>query len=67
MDPELHDKNSEHYDAVIANKSAYLNIPFFLFRSFVYVFVWIYCSKKLKEFSLKEDLDSNIKNGIEKV
>ena len=61
MDPELHDKNSEHYDAVIANKSAYLNIPFFLFRSFVYVFVWIYCSKKLKEFSLKEDLDSNIK------
>tara|TARA_B100001750_G_scaffold248488_1_gene280180 strand:- start:5840 stop:7027 length:1188 start_codon:yes stop_codon:yes gene_type:complete len=61
MDPELHDKNSSHYDKVIAGKSGYLNIPFFLIRSFIYVFVWVYCSRKLKEFSLKEDLDSNIK------
>ena len=37
MDPELYVEGGEHYDEIIVGKRAYLNIPFFLIRSIVYV------------------------------
>jgi hypothetical protein len=37
MDPELVDPESEHYDTLIAGKSAWLNKPFFLIRALVYL------------------------------
>jgi len=47
-------KNSG-YDKIIAGKKAYLNIPFFTIRSFLYVLIWIYFGYKLKKISEDED------------
>ena len=60
METRIMDPNSDNYDAIIAGKEPYLNIPFFLIRSFIYVFVWIYCAKKLKDLSLAGDLEGGL-------
>ncbi len=60
METGIMDPNSDNYDAIIAGKEPYLNIPFFLIRSFIYVFVWIYCAKKLKDLSLAGDLEGGL-------
>ena len=54
------DPNAPNYDKIIAGKEAYLNIPFFLIRSFIYVTIWIYCAKKLRDISLQGDLEGGI-------
>ena len=43
------------YDKIIAGKKAYLNIPFFTLRSFLYILIWIYFGYKLKKLSEEED------------
>jgi hypothetical protein len=49
------DKGSEHYDAIIAGKSGFLNKPFFLFRM-VFTFVtWFGIWKMFRKVSLLED------------
>ncbi|MBL4734381.1 MAG: quinol:cytochrome C oxidoreductase [Flavobacteriales bacterium] len=48
---------SEHYDKIIAGKSAYLNIPFFMLRSVIYVGVWGWCAHMLRKYSLQQDLN----------
>lgn len=40
MDPHLVDPESDHYDAIIAGKSGYLNVPFFLTRAAIYLLGW---------------------------
>lgn len=40
MDPELVDPNSEHYDKIIAGKSSFLNVPFFLIRAAIFLLGW---------------------------
>jgi len=40
MNPELYNPKREHYDAILAGKSGYLNIPFWLIRAFFYVLIW---------------------------
>ena len=60
METGIMDPNSDNYDPIIAGKEPYLNIPFFLIRSFIYVFVWIYCAKKLKDLSLAGDLEGGL-------
>ena len=55
MDPESH-----HYDKIIAGKEAYLNSTFFLIRSFIYVFIWIYCARRLRQISLDGDAEGEI-------
>lgn len=40
MDPELVNPESEHYDKLIAGKSAYLNVPFFLIRAVIFLLGW---------------------------
>ena len=48
-------------DPFIAHKSPYLNIPFFIARYVIYFAVWIFLTRLLRKFSLKEDLG----NGME--
>ncbi|QCX53280.1 quinol:cytochrome C oxidoreductase [Elizabethkingia sp. JS20170427COW] len=55
MDGSLTDPNSEHFDVIVYEKSKYLNIPFYIVRTLIYVigatfFVW-----KLKSLSKKVD------------
>ena len=44
-------------DPLLKQKSAYLNIPFFLIRTFVFFAVWTFISRKLLKFSLSQDKD----------
>ena len=55
MDPE-----SAYYDKIIAGKEAYLNSTFFLIRSFLYVIIWVYCARRLRQISLDGDLEGKI-------
>lgn len=40
MDPELVNPESDHYDKLIAGKSGFLNVPFFLGRAVVFLLGW---------------------------
>ncbi|MEE2953747.1 MAG: quinol:cytochrome C oxidoreductase [Bacteroidota bacterium] len=60
METGIMDPTSDNYDAIIAGKEPYLNVPFFLIRSFIYVIVWVYCAKKLKDLSLAGDLEGGL-------
>ena len=51
------DKSSPNYDAIIAGKSGFLNLPFYLIRTIVYLSIWAYFSWKLRQLSLQEDLN----------
>ncbi len=64
MDPDLIDPNSDHYDSIIAGKSAFLNEPFFYARSVAYIFIWIAFTVFFRRSSLKEDLEGGV--GIHK-
>jgi hypothetical protein len=55
MDPEVHNVDSVHYDVLIANKSAYLNIPFFWIRSLVYIGTFMFFMVTFRRRSLLED------------
>jgi hypothetical protein len=55
MDPEVYNPESEHYDAIIAGKSAYLNQPFFWIRTLVYMAVFYIYAKFVRKQSLLED------------
>lgn len=50
------DKTSPNYDAIIAGKSGFLNLPFYLIRTVVYLAIWAFFSWKLRQLSLQEDL-----------
>ena len=43
------------YDAIIAGKEAYLNAPFFIIRTIIYLLGWTYFAKKLRALSVLED------------
>ncbi|GAC1373762.1 MAG: hypothetical protein NVS3B25_19800 [Hymenobacter sp.] len=49
------DKSSPNYDAIIAGKSGFLNLPFYLIRTIVYLSIWAFFSYKLRQLSLTED------------
>ncbi|WP_235726949.1 quinol:cytochrome C oxidoreductase [Hymenobacter siberiensis] len=51
------DKGSPNYDAIIAGKSGFLNLPFYLIRTIIYIGIWAYFSWKLRRLSLQEDLN----------
>jgi hypothetical protein len=50
---------AEH-DAVIAHKSPYLNIPFFVIRFLVFFAAWIFLNWLLRRLSLKEDKEGGM-------
>ena len=51
------DKGSPNYDVIIAGKSGFLNLPFYLIRTIIYVSIWAFFSWKLRQLSLQEDLN----------
>ena len=57
MDHELFDPASAHFDEIIAGKAVYLNKPFFMIRSVVYVGVWSWCVYLMRKYSLQQDLN----------
>ena len=44
-----------YYDEIIAGKEAYLNAPFFILRTLIYILGWNYFAKKLRNLSILED------------
>lgn len=54
---ELLDPASPEYDAIIAGKTAYLNVPFFVFRIVLYFAIWSFVSYRLYALTLKQDVD----------
>ena len=56
------DPNSENYDKILAAKSWYLNVPFFLIRLVAYVGVWYFLWLRLRKFSLLEDQEKGTEN-----
>jgi hypothetical protein len=57
--PEEHgfDEHSLH---LIEHKSPYLNVPFFLVRLVIYFAVWVFMTRMLRKYSLKEDLEGGM-------
>ena len=53
-------KNS-HYDYIIAGKIAFLNVPFFIIRSFLYLLGWCLAAYLLRRYSIKEDEEGGVK------
>ena len=51
------DPKSPHYDAIIAGKSGFLSVPFYLIRMVSYLIIWATFSWKLRQLSLQEDLN----------
>jgi len=49
------------YDYIIAGKTAYLNIPFFIIRAIIYLLGWCIVAVLLRKFSLKEDEEGGLK------
>jgi hypothetical protein len=49
------DPKSPNFDAIIAGKSGFLNLPFYLIRMVVYLAIWAFFSYKLRQLSLAED------------
>ena len=50
----------EHELHVLHHKSPYLNQPFFIVRLVLYFAVWIFMTKMLRRFSLKEDMEGGL-------
>lgn len=51
--------DNPHYDSIIAGKSGYLNIPFFLGRAIIYLLIWIAFTRFFRKRSLDEDLQGD--------
>ena len=48
------------YDKIITGKTAFLNIPFYLIRSLVYLIGWCLAAFLFRRYSLKEDLHGGL-------
>ncbi len=59
-DHELFELGNPKYDPIIAGKSAYLNVPFYVIRMLVYFGLWIYFAYWLRKQSLEEDLNGGL-------
>lgn len=59
MDPSL-SYNGSHYDPIIFNKSIFLNIPFYLFRVFLYITGWTFFMWWMKLLSNKLYLTNSL-------
>ena len=55
MDPELVNPESAHYDKIIAGKSGYLNVPFFLIRAIVFLLGWNAYRWVSRKYSVADD------------
>ncbi len=55
MDPDLVKPESEHYDKLIAGKSGFLNVPFFLIRAVIFLLGWNLYRWISRRNSLRDD------------
>ncbi len=55
MDPALVEEGNEHYDKLIAGKSGYLNVPFFLIRAAIFIAGWNLYRYLALKFSKNQD------------
>ncbi len=56
----LSDPKSEHYDPIIAGKSAYLNVPFFLTRLVIFLASYSIFAVLMTKLSVNEDLNGGL-------
>ncbi len=64
---ELYDPASTHYDALLAGKRGYLNLPFFYIRFLLYFGVWSYLGYKMYRLSVQQDVEPSLENGKRQV
>lgn len=55
MDPSLTDPNSAHFDSILYEKKKFLNIPWYAFRTLLYVVGGTFFAWKLRSMSKKVD------------
>ena len=55
-------KPNPHYDEILAGKSAYLNVPFFIIRLIAYTVIWCGAAYMLRKYSLAEDHEGGTSN-----
>tara|TARA_Y100000782_G_scaffold115544_1_gene159872 strand:- start:22392 stop:23585 length:1194 start_codon:yes stop_codon:yes gene_type:complete len=60
MDSALYDPSSHHYDPIIANKEAYLNLPFWWARVIIFLSVFIFFTYWFRKKSIQEDLNGGV-------
>ncbi len=60
LDSSLYVEGGDNYDAIIAGKQGYLNLPFFLIRMVIYFLVWILMYRFIRNESLKEDMNGGV-------
>jgi hypothetical protein len=53
--PGIMDEGSANYDKIVAGKSSFLSIPFYVIRMVSYLTIWAVFSWKLRQLSLQED------------
>jgi hypothetical protein len=58
---ELFNPDSKLYDPIIAGKASFLNLPFFIFRTLAYIFLWVIFWHFLRKYSIQEDLTGDFK------
>lgn len=51
------DPNHANYDAIVAGKSAFLNVPFFLIRAFIFLLIWVIYRNVSRKLSLRQDAE----------
>ncbi|WP_412060621.1 hypothetical protein [Rubrivirga sp. IMCC45206] len=62
---ELFDPASPEYDAIIAGKEAYLNMPFFVIRYVVYFALFSVLGHKLYTLSVRNDAKPDVQNTLD--
>lgn len=55
MEEGVTELGHENYDAIVAGKSGYLNVPFWLFRAGTFLVGWNLYRWNIRRFSLKQD------------
>ncbi len=61
MNPNVFIEGNPEYDELIANKEAYLNLPFFWARTLVYIGTFLLFARLYRKRSLKEDAEGGTK------
>ncbi len=54
---EYYDPKNPAYDHILAGKSGFLNVPFFIIRMILYFVIWVGFTMLLRRESLQEDVD----------
>jgi len=53
--PGIMEEGSANYDKIVAGKSSFLSVPFYVIRMVSYLTIWAVFSWKLRQLSLQED------------